>query len=55
VTHVHVLLKEGALRRRQAVAISSGSVSGYTGGIHLSISRQQVVEPAHDDIGHPGG
>ena len=47
VTHVHVLLKEGLLRRHRDVAIPSGSVSGYTGGIHLSISRQQVMELAH--------
>ena len=55
VTYVHVLLKEGHLRHRQDVAIPSGSVSGFTGGIHLSISRQQVAELAHGDIGHPGG
>ena len=55
VTHVHVLLKEGLLRRRQDVAIPSGSVSGFAGGIRLSISRQQVAELAHGDIGHPGG
>jgi hypothetical protein len=55
VTHVHVLLKEGPLRRHQDVAIPSGSVAGFTGGIHLSISRQQVAELTHGDIGHPGG
>jgi hypothetical protein len=55
VTHVHVRLKEGLLRRRQDVAIPSGSVSGFAGGVHLSISRQQVAELAHGDIGHPGG
>ena len=55
VTHVHVLLKEGHLRRHQDVAIPSSSVSGFTGGIHLSISRQQVAELAHGDIGQPGG
>jgi hypothetical protein len=55
VTHVHVLLKEGHLGRHQDVAIPSASVSGFTGGIHLSISRQQVAELAHGDIGHPGG
>jgi hypothetical protein len=54
VTHVHVLLKEGHLRRHQDVAIPSGSVAGFTGGIHLSISRQQVAELTHGDIGHPG-
>ena len=55
VTHVHVRLKEGLLRRHQDVAIPAGSVSGFAGGIHLSISRQQVAELAHDDDGHPGG
>ncbi len=55
VTHVHVLLKEGLLRRHQDVAIPSSSVSGFAGGIHLSISKRQVAELAHDDIGHPGG
>jgi hypothetical protein len=55
VTYVHVLLKEGHLRRHQDVAIPSSSVSGFTGGIHLSISRQQVMELPHDDIGHSGG
>jgi hypothetical protein len=30
-------------------------VSEFTGGIHLSISRQQVAELAHGDIGQPGG
>ncbi len=44
VTYVHVLLKEGHLRRHQDVAIPSGSVSGFTGGIHLSISTEQVGE-----------
>ena len=55
VTHVHVVLNEGHLRRHQDVAIPSGSVSGFTGGIHLSISRQQVAELAHGDTGHRSG
>jgi sporulation protein YlmC with PRC-barrel domain len=46
VTHVHVLLKEGLLRRHQDVAIPAESVSGFTGGIRLSISREQVAELA---------
>lgn len=54
VTHVHVLLREGPLRRHQDVAIPSGSVSGYADGIHLSMSRRQVMELARADIGHPG-
>jgi hypothetical protein len=46
VTHVHVLLREGHLWRHREVAIPSGSVSGFTGGIRLSISREQVAELA---------
>jgi len=46
VTHVHVLLKEGHLRRHQEVTIPSGSVSGFAGGIRLSLSRAQVEELA---------
>jgi hypothetical protein len=44
VTHVHVHLKEGHLWRHQDVAIPSGSVSSFAGGIHLSISREQVEQ-----------
>ena len=55
VTHVHVLLKEGHLWRHTDVAVPSGSVSGFAGGIHLSISREQVEELTHGDIGHPVG
>lgn len=54
VTHVHVLLKEGHLWRHKEVAIPSDSVSGFTDGIHLNISRQQVEELAHGDTDHPG-
>ncbi len=54
VTHVHVVLKEGHLWRHKEVAIPSDSVSGFTDGIHLNISRQQVEELAHGDIDHPG-
>ena len=53
VTHVHVLLKEGHLWRHKEVAIPSGSISGFAGGIHLSISREQVEELARGDMGHP--
>jgi hypothetical protein len=55
VTHVHVLLKEGYLWRHKEVAIPSGSISGFAGGIHLSISREQVEELTHGDMGHPVG
>lgn len=55
VTHVHVLLKEGHLWRRKEVAIPSGSVSGFAGGIRLSISRAQVEELTHGDIDHQVG
>ena len=54
VTHVHVLLKEGHLWRHKDVAIPSDDVSGFTGGIHLSVSKQQVEELARGDD-HPGG
>jgi len=53
VTHVHVLLKEGHLWRHKEVAITSGSISGFADGIHLSISREQVEELARGDMGHP--
>jgi hypothetical protein len=46
VTHVHVLLEEERLWRHKEVAIPSDSVSGFTGGIHLNISGQQVEELA---------
>ena len=46
MTHVHVLLEEGHLWRHQEVAIPSGNVAGFTGGIHLNISRQQVQDLA---------
>jgi hypothetical protein len=55
VTHVHVLLKEGHLWRHKEVAIPSGNISGFAGGIHLSLSREQVEELAHGDMGHPVG
>jgi len=54
VTHVHVLLK-GHLLGHKEVAIPSGSVSGFRGGIHLNIARQQVRDLAHADIDHPTG
>ena len=52
VTHVHVLLKEGHLWRHKEVAIPSGNVTGFTPGIHLNISIQQVENLAHGDIDH---
>jgi PRC-barrel domain len=55
VTHVHVQLKEGHAWRHKDVAIPSGSVSGFTGGIHLSISRADVEELAHGHIAPPRG
>jgi sporulation protein YlmC with PRC-barrel domain len=53
VTHVHVVLKEGHLWRHKEVAISSDNVSGFTAGIHLNISKQQVQDLAQADIDHP--
>ena len=55
VTHVHVLLREGHLWRHKEAAIPSGNISGFAGGIYLSISREQVEELAHGDMGHPVG
>jgi len=54
VTHVHALLK-GHLLGHKEVAIPSGSVSGFRGGIHLNITRQQVRDLAHADVDHPIG
>ncbi len=52
VTHVHVLLKEGHLWRHKEAAIPAGNVTGFTLGIHLNISIQQVENLAHGDIDH---
>ena len=52
VTHVHVLLKEGHLWRHKEVAIPSENVTGFTQGIHLNISIQQVENLANGDIHH---
>jgi hypothetical protein len=54
VTHLHVLLTEHLLGHKE-VAVPSGSVSGFRGGIHLTITRQQVRDLAHADIDHPTG
>jgi|SRR5215470_966149 len=53
VTHVHVQLREGHAWRHKDVAIPSGSVSGFTGGIHLSISKSDVEELAHGHAAPP--
>jgi hypothetical protein len=53
VTHVHVQLKQSHAWRHKDVAIPSGSVSGFTGGIHLSISRAEVEELAHGHVAPP--
>ena len=52
VTHVHVLLKEGHLWRHKEVAIPSGHVTGFTSGIHLNISIQQVENLAPGNTDH---
>jgi hypothetical protein len=46
-----VLLKEGRLWDRKEVAIPIGHVSGFDGGIQLSISRQQVRDLPPADAG----
>ncbi len=52
VTHVHVLLKEGHLWRHKEAVIPAGNVTGFTQGIHLNISIQQVESLANGDIHH---
>ena len=49
MTRVHVLLKEGIVSYKE-VAIPSGNVSGFTGGIDLDVSRRQVQDLAQGDI-----
>jgi len=53
VTHVHVRLKEEHVWRHKEVAIPTGNVTGFSRGIHLNISIQQVENLAHGDIHHP--
>ncbi len=53
MTHVHVLLKEGHMRRHKEVAIPSDKVSGFDAGIYLNITKQQVQDLTHGDTDHP--
>lgn len=49
----HVVIKEHPWGRRE-VKIPASDVSGWHGGIHLSLTRQQVGR-LHPGAGHPGG
>jgi sporulation protein YlmC with PRC-barrel domain len=51
----HVLLQEGHLWGRKEVAIPISAVTGVEGGIHLSITKQQVQDLPSVDIDHPAG
>jgi sporulation protein YlmC with PRC-barrel domain len=51
----HVLLQEGHLWGRKEVAIPIGAVIDVSGGIRLSITKQQVQDLPPADIHHPGG
>jgi sporulation protein YlmC with PRC-barrel domain len=50
----HVLLQEGHLWGRKDVAIPVSAVASTSGGIHLSISKQEVQDLPAVDIDHPG-
>jgi sporulation protein YlmC with PRC-barrel domain len=51
----HVLLQEGHLWGRKEVAIPISAVTGVEGGIHLSITKQEVQDLPPVDIDHPAG
>ncbi len=51
----HVLLQEGHLWGRKEVAIPISAVTGVEGGIHLSITKQEVQDLPSVDIDHPAG
>ena len=48
----HVLLKEGHAWGRKDVAIPFDKVSGFDGGIRLTVSKQQVKDLTAVDIDH---
>jgi hypothetical protein len=49
----HVLLQEGHLWGRSEVAIPISAVASTSGGIRLTIAKQQVQELPPVDIDHP--
>lgn len=51
----HVLLREGPVWARKEVAIPFGQVSGFDGGLQLTMTRQQVRDLPRVDAEHPGG
>jgi hypothetical protein len=50
----HVLLKEGHVWARKDVAIPFGKVAGFSDGIRLTMTRQQVQDLPPADDGQPG-
>jgi hypothetical protein len=50
----HVLLQEGHLWGRRAVAIPISAVAGTSDGIRLRISKQEVQDLPPVDVDHPG-
>jgi len=55
VTHVRALLRGPHLWRNKEVSIPSGSISGFSTGIHLNISRQQVQALSPGDTDRSSG
>jgi sporulation protein YlmC with PRC-barrel domain len=51
----HVLVREGPAWARKEVAIPFGKVTGFDGGLRLSMTRQQVRDLPRVDIEHPTG
>ena len=51
----HVLLREGPAWARKEVAIGFDKVTGFDGGLRLSLTRQQVRDLPRADVDHPGG
>jgi sporulation protein YlmC with PRC-barrel domain len=51
----HVLLREGPAWARKEVAIPFGQVTGFDGGLRLSLTKQQVRDLPRADVDHPGG
>jgi sporulation protein YlmC with PRC-barrel domain len=51
----HVLLREGPAWARKEVAIPFRQVTGFDGGLRLSLTKQQVRDLPRADVDHPGG
>jgi len=50
----HVLLKEGHVWARKDVAIPFDKVAGFSDGIRLNMTKQQVQDLPPADLDHPG-